>query len=60
MGRLVLKRKKGQAIVIDGPAVIRVVGSSRGAAKLLVDSTSETRVDREEISEARKRKEGKS
>ena len=50
---LVLTRKKGQAIVIDGPATIRVVA---GTAKILVTADPATKIDREEVAE-RKRKE---
>lgn len=51
MGRLILTRKIGQAIVIDGPgpSVVRLVRTSKGSARLIIESPAETKVDREEI-----------
>ena len=50
---LVLTRKKGQAIVVDGPATIRVV---EGSAKIVVTADQTTKIDREEVA-SRKQKE---
>lgn len=54
MGRLILKRRRGQAIVVNGPAVIRISDDHHGYVRLLIDAPAETRVDREEVAEARK------
>lgn len=49
MGRLVLTRKRGQAVVISGPAVVRVVETRRGGVRLAIEADRSTQVDREEI-----------
>ena len=47
--RLVLTRDVGQAVVIDGPAVVRVVRARRGEVRLAVEADRSTKVDREEV-----------
>ena len=51
--RLVLTRDVGQAVVIDGPAVVRVVRARRGEVRLAVEADRSTKVDREEVRERR-------
>lgn len=52
---LVLTRKPGQAIVIDGDIYVTVTQIyGRGQVKLQVDAPRSVTVDREEIHEARK------
>ncbi len=46
---LVLSRKVGEAIVIDGGIVIRVVEVQGGRVRLAIDAPRSTRVDREEV-----------
>jgi carbon storage regulator CsrA len=54
---LVLTRKSGQAIYVDGPAMIRVtvVGNT---AKLAIDAPGDTLVLREEVLERAVKKSG--
>lgn len=47
--RLVLTRELGQAIVIDGPAVVRVVRTRGKDVRLAIEAERTTRVDREEM-----------
>lgn len=51
---LVLTRKKGQAIILDGPAIVRLVRTKGGAAVIRIEAPRTTAIVREEISEARK------
>jgi carbon storage regulator len=46
---LVLSRKIGEAIVIDGGIVVRVADAQGGRVRLAIDAPRSTRVDREEI-----------
>lgn len=46
---LVLSRKIGEAIVIDGGIVIRVADAHGGRVRLAIDAPRATRVDREEV-----------
>lgn len=55
---LVLDRQIGQAVTVDGPAVIRVVRITGKRTKLYVEAPSSTLILREELSE-RKREEEK-
>jgi carbon storage regulator len=48
---LVLSRKVGEAIVIDGGIVIRVADIQGGRVRLAIDAPRSTRVDREEVHE---------
>jgi carbon storage regulator len=48
---LVLSRKVGEAIVIDGGIVIRVAEVHGGRVRLAIEAPRSTRVDREEIHE---------
>ena len=51
---LVLGRNIGQAITVNGPAVIRVVRISGRRVRLYIDAPRETKVDREEIAERKR------
>jgi len=46
---LVLSRKQGEAIVIDGGIRITVVGVKGKIVRLAIDAPRSTRVDREEV-----------
>jgi carbon storage regulator len=46
---LVLSRKVGEAIVIDGGVSIRVAEIQGGRVRLAIDAPRTTRVDREEV-----------
>jgi carbon storage regulator len=46
---LVLSRKIGEAIVIDGGIVVRVADVHGGRVRLAIDAPRSTRVDREEV-----------
>jgi carbon storage regulator len=46
---LVLSRKVGEAIVIDGGIVIRVAEIHGGRVRLAIDAPHSVRIDREEI-----------
>jgi carbon storage regulator len=48
---LVLSRKSGQAIVIDGGIRITVVGIHGKTIRLAIEAPRTTRVDREEVAE---------
>jgi carbon storage regulator CsrA len=48
---LVLSRKVGEAIVIDGGISIRVAEIQGGRVRLAIDAPRSTRVDREEVHE---------
>ena len=54
---LILKRKRNQKIMIDGGITIMVVELGCGFVRLGIDAPKETRVDREEVYESRKREE---
>ena len=55
MGCLVLTRKKGQAVVIDGPVTIRVLAVEGSRVRLTFDADPQTvTILREEIVEKRK------
>jgi carbon storage regulator CsrA len=46
---LVLSRKVGEAIVIDGGIVVRVAEVQGGRVRLAIDAPRSTRIDREEV-----------
>ena len=48
---LVLSRKVGEAIVIDGGIVVRVAEIQGGRVRLAINAPRSTRVDREEVHE---------
>ena len=48
---LVLSRKVGEAIVIDGGISIRVAEIQNGRVRLAIDAPRSVRVDREEVHE---------
>jgi carbon storage regulator CsrA len=49
--RLSLSRRNGEAVVVDGPACVRVLVSKRGRVRILVEAPESTRVRREELDE---------
>lgn len=51
MGALILSRRKGETIVIDGDIKVTVVGIEYGQVKIAVDAPRSVTVDREEIHE---------
>lgn len=46
---LVLSRKEGESIVIDGPAVVHVLDRRKGAVKLGIEAPREVNVRRGEV-----------
>ena len=48
---LVLSRKVGEAIVIEGGIVVRVAEVNGGRVRLAIEAPRSTRVDREEVHE---------
>ena len=46
---LTLSRKKNEAVVVNGPATIRIIRISRGRAVLRIEAGPETGIMREEI-----------
>jgi carbon storage regulator len=50
---LVLSRRTGEAIVIDGGIKLTVVGISRGRVKIGIDAPDGIAVDRKEIRDAK-------
>lgn len=51
---LILKRKTGESLILNGNIKITVVDSGNGGARLAIDAPKEVSVLREELVEARK------
>lgn len=54
---LVLSRRMGETVVIDGHILVTVVSIGDGRVRLGIDSPPHVRVDRSEVSDRRKREE---
>jgi len=50
---LVLSRKVGESIIIDGGIIVTIVSIDRGKVRLGVQAPPDVRVDREEVAQRR-------
>lgn len=61
VGHLVLRRRPGESITIDGGVItIEVIDIKGGQVGLMIQAPLSTRVDRTEVAERRRKEDGRS